>query len=81
MKRRIIIAGMATFCAVMLYISSIGPASYAYYRLGWFSSHQIEVAYAPIKLIPKYRIFTAPMSRYIELWLGPGDCAGTGTGG
>ncbi len=75
-----VMLGLAVL-APLLYIASIGPVAYAHIRLGWFSEGALDAVYAPLRLIPNTRVTAALMKSYIELWLGPGDCGGTGPGG
>lgn len=64
----------------VLYLFSTGPVAYAEFRLGWVSDRAAERFYAPLRYLPNSKLIGVPFTWWIDLWLGPGDCAGTGTG-
>ena len=67
--------------APAVYLLSAGPVAYAEYRLGWVSHSTADALYSPLRYLPKSKLIGVPFTWWIELWLGPGDCGGTGTGG
>lgn len=72
---------LGTVIVPVLYLLSAGPVAYAEYRLGWVSHSTADALFSPLRRIPNSKLIGVPFTWYIELWLRPGDCGGTGTGG
>ena len=80
-RRKLLGSLTLALTAPLLYLGSIGPVAYAHVRLGWFPDHALNALYAPLRFLPDTQLIATPMKSYIELWLGPADCGGTGPGG
>ena len=66
--------------ALAVYILLLGPLVLAASH-GRIPESVLEVIYAPLYYLPESPMIQVPLNGYVDLWIGPGDCGGTGDGG